>query len=132
MSRHTYVVERLGIGSLARWGFAAGALVACFPAFACSGLFFVAVAAAHRTIESWRDVGVTLLGQRLALNMVDLLRLQYLLDWLRALDALGVLGILLLGMVFAAGLGALVALSFALLGLFYNFSGRMELTLIEK
>ncbi len=129
---HTYVVRRLGIGSLIRWGLVAGAVVACLPALACSALFFSVVSALRSIIEGWRDVGVTLLGQRLALNMVDLLQLQQFLDALRALDAIGVFGILLLSLVLALALGIVVAIALALLGLFYNLTGRMELELVEK
>ncbi len=132
MSTHTYVVRRLGIGSLARWGFAAGALVACLPALLCSGLLFTVVDIVRRVVEGWRDVGVSVLGQRIALNMVDLLHLQQFLDTLRTIDALGILGILLLGLILAAALGLIVAISFVLLGLFYNLTGRMELELVEK
>ncbi len=132
MSSHTYVVKQIGIGSMARWGFAAGALVACVPAFMCSALFFAASESIRRIVEGWRDVGVTLLGQRLALNMVDLLHLEQFLNILRAIDALGVLGILLAGLILVALLGLFVALAFVLLGLLYNLTGRMELTMVEK
>ena len=113
MSTHTYVVKGLGIGSLARWGFAVGALVACLPAFMCSLIAFAVSRSVHRIVEGWQDVGVTFIGQRLSLNMVDLLHLGQFLNVLRALDALGVFGILLLGMLLVALLGLLFALSFA-------------------
>ncbi|MGB8647474.1 MAG: hypothetical protein WCF84_19735 [Anaerolineae bacterium] len=129
---HTYIVKHLGIGSLARWGLIAGALVACLPALACSALVFTMVATVRRIVEGWRDVGITVLGQRLGLNMVDLLQLQPFLDALRAVDALGVFGILLIGFAVAVALGVIVAITFALVGLFYNLTGRMELELAEK
>ncbi len=132
MASHTFVITRLGIASLARWGFAAGALVACLPALACSALFFSITAATHRVIESWRDVGFSLLGQWLSLDLIQLLHLQTFANALNSLTALGVFGILLLWLVLAAALGLVVALAFILLGLFYNFTGRLELELAEK
>ncbi len=132
MSTHTYVVKRIGIGSLAWWGFVAGALVACVPMLLCSFSFFTLIGTARRIVEGWRDVGISILGQRIGLNMVDLLHLDQLLNTLRAADAVGILGILFLGLVLIALAGLLVAASLALLGLLYNLAGRMELTMVEK
>ncbi len=132
MAAHSYVIKRLGIASLARWGFAAGALVACLPAFACSAIFFTVVAAVRRVVEGWRDVGIDFLGQRLSLNLVQLLQLQSLADTLRSLAGWGVFGILILWLALAAALGLVVALAVILLGLFYNLTGRLELELAEK
>jgi hypothetical protein len=132
VNSRTFVIRRLGITSLARWGFVAGALVACLPAFACSALFFSVVAAVRRALEGWRDVGLTFLGQRLSLDLIQLLHLQTFADALNSLAALGVFGILLLWLMFAAALGLVVALSFMLLGLFYNLTGKLELELAEK
>ncbi len=132
MATHSYVIKRLGIASLARWGFAAGALVACLPAFACSAVFFTVVTAVYRIVEGWRDVGFNLLGQRLSLNLVQALNLQSFAEMLRNVTGLGVFGILLLWFALAAALGLIVALAFILLGLFYNLTGRLELELAEK
>lgn len=132
MNSHTYVVRRLGLGSLVRWGFAAGALVACCPALALSALLFIVTASLHRVVEGWRDVGISLLGQRLSLDLVELLHLQKFLDLLRAADALGVFGILLAGLTLSLVLGFVVAFALALLGVFYNATGRLELEVQEK
>lgn len=83
-------------------------------------------------MESWRDVGISFLGQRLSLDLVQLLQLQAFLELLRALTGLGVLGILLLALVLAAALGLIVALTLMLLGLFYNLTGRLQLELVEQ
>ncbi len=89
------------------------------------------VAAVRRVVEGWRDVGVSFLGQRLSLNMLDLLHLQSFAEVLRNLAGLGVFGILLLALALAALLGLIVALALVLLGLFYNLTGRLELDLQE-
>ncbi len=132
MATHTYVVKRLGIASMTRWGFVAGALVACLPMSLCSLFFFTVIASLTQIVEGWQNLGVSFLGQKIPLNIVDLLQLQQFLTVLRALDALGLLGVLLLGLVLIALAGLMVAVSFVLLGLLYNFTGRMELTLVEK
>ncbi len=132
MPSRSYVIKRLGIGSLARWGFAAGALIACLPAWICSAIFFSIAAALRRLIETWRDVGVTILGQRYSLDLVQLLQLRSFADALRGIDALGILGILLLALVLAVAMGVVVGLSLVLLGVFYNLTGRLELELAEK
>jgi hypothetical protein len=128
----SYVIKRIGISALARWGFVAGALVACFPAFACSAILFSITAAVRRIVEGWRDVGLTVLGQRLSLDFIQLLNLNNFDQALSSINALGVLGILLLALVLAFAMGVVVALSFVLLGVFYNFTGRLELELAEK
>jgi hypothetical protein len=128
----SYVIKRIGISALARWGFAAGALVACFPAFGCSAIFFFITAAVHRIAEGWRDVGLTVLGQRLSLDFIQLLHLNSFAEALSSINGLGVLGILLLALVLALAMGVVVALSFVLLGVFYNLTGHLELELAEK
>ncbi len=132
MPTRSYVIKRIGISALARWGFVAGALVACFPAFGCSAIFFSVTAAVRGMVEGWRDVGLTVLGQRLSLDFVQLLHLNSFAQALSDINALGVLGILLLALVLALAVGVVVALSFVLLGVFYNLTGHLELELAEK
>lgn len=132
MQPRSYVIRRFGLGSLVRWGFVAGALVACLPGLLCSGAFFWVASLIYQTIESWRDVGLTIVGQRFSLDFVQLLQLGALEGALRAIQALGVLGILVLSLLIASGLGVITALSLAVLGVMYNFTGRLEIELAEK
>lgn len=132
MSTRSYVVKRIGLGSLARWGFLAGALVACLPGFACSTVFFWLTSSVYRVIEGWRDVGLTFVGQRLSLDLVQLLQLGALDDALKAVQTLGVFGILTLALLIAVMLGITVALSLVLLGVFYNLTGRLKVELAEE
>ncbi len=132
MGARSYVITRVGIASLVRWGMVAGALVACLPAFACSALLFSATALLHRTLEGWRDIGISFFGQRLSLNLIELLHLQALANGVSALDALGVFGILVFWLLMSLALGLLVAAALALVGAFYNLTGRLELALEEK
>lgn len=132
MSPRSYVIKRFGLGSLARWGFLAGALVACLPGFLCSTVFFWGTSVVYQTVESWRDVGLTIIGQRFSIDLVQLLQLGSFDDALRALQALGVFGILLLALAIAMVLGAIVAFSLTLLGVFYNLTGRLKIELAEE
>ncbi len=132
MNSRTYVITRLGIGSLARWGFAAGAVVACLPTFACSAVLYSILTAIYHVVAGWHDVGITFFGQRLSLDLVQELQLQPLVDLLQKLSGLGLFGILLFWLGLASAIGLIVALSFVLLGLFYNLTGRLELQLAEK
>lgn len=132
MQSRSFVIRRLGIASLARWGLVAGALVACLPSLVCSAIFFGLTAALRRVLDAWRAVGFNVLTQRVSLNLIELLQLQGLYDAVGNLTALGVFGILLLAVLFVVVLGAFAALTFALLGLFYNTTGRVEIELVER
>jgi hypothetical protein len=61
-----------------------------------------------------------------------LLHLNSFAEALSSINGLGVLGILLLALVLALAMGVVVALSFVLLGVFYNLTGHLELELAEK
>lgn len=132
MPTHSYVIRRFGLASLARWGFTAGVLVACLPAFTCSALFFSITSEVYRIVGGWHDIGLTILGQRLSLDFIQLLQLDQFADGLKTIQAFGVVGILLLAVVIAAAMGIIVALSFALLGALYNFSGRLKIELVDE
>jgi len=131
MSTRSFVIRRFGLGSLARWGFVAGAMVACLPAFLCSALFFTITEAVRRVVQGWRDVGVEFLGQRLSFDFVELLHLQNFSDALNQINALGLFGILLIALLLALALGLFVAAVLILLGLFYNATGRIQIELTE-
>jgi hypothetical protein len=129
-----FVIRRFGLGPLAQWGFIAGALVACLPAFVCSWFFFTLVQVLRGLLASWRDVGFDVLGQRISFNLVELLKLQDALQALTNIAAFGVLGIVLLALFMAAALGVFGAIVMALLGAFYNATGRLRIELepVEK
>ena len=131
MNSRSFVIRRFGIASLARWGFVAGALVACLPALLCSAIFFTITESVRRVVQSWREVGVDFLGQRVRFDFVELLHLQNFSDALNQVDALGLFGILLVALCLALALGLFVGLVLILLGLFYNATGRIRIELTE-
>lgn len=126
MQKHTVVIRRFALGPLAQWGFIAGAIIACLPAFVCSWAFFTLVQGARSLLYSWRDVGFDILGQRISFNLLDVMNLQDLTQTLTGIAGLGVIGIVVLALLFAAGLGVFGALVLLLLGAFYNTTGRLQ------
>lgn len=131
MQTRQVIIRRFAIGPLAQWGFVAGLLIACLPAFVCSWALFAVVNAARNLIVGWSDVGVDLLGQRLSVNLVEVLSLQDLLGKLNGVAGLGVFGILLVALLLAGMLGVFGAIVLTLLGMFYNTTGRVRLELQE-
>ena len=125
------IVTRFALGPLAQWGFVAGALVACLPAFVCSWLFFTVTQALRGLIASWRDAGFEVLGQRIRFNLVEMLNLQDALKTLTDITGYGVFGIFLLALLVAALLGLFGALVTTLLGMFYNATGRLRVEVEE-
>lgn len=126
MSQRQFIVRRFALGPLAQWGFIAGAIVACLPAFLCSWAVFTAVQALRGMLINWRDVGFEILGQRLSFNMIEVLNLQELLTTLTKVAGLGVFGIVGLWCLLALALGVFGAAVLALLGAFYNTTGRLQ------
>ncbi len=125
------VIKRFALGPLAQWGFVAGALIACLPAFLCSWIFFTLIQALRGLLAGWRDVGFEVLGQRLSFNLVETLNLQEALQTLTNLAGYGVFGIFLLALFVAVLLGVFGALVLSLLGMFYNATGRLRLEVEE-
>ncbi|OQY81519.1 MAG: hypothetical protein B6D41_19540 [Chloroflexi bacterium UTCFX4] len=126
MQKRTVVIRRFTLAPLAQWGFIAGALAACFPALVCSWLFFTLARNLRALLMSWRDVGFEILGQRLSFNLLEMLKLESITQTLTGVAGLGLLGIVLLALVFALGLGVFSALVMLLLGAFYNTTGRLQ------
>ncbi len=131
MQTRALIIKRFALAPLAQWGFIAGALIACLPAFICSWIFFTLIQSLRGLIASWRDVGFDVLGQRIGFNLVETLNLQQVLETLTNLSAFGVFGILLVALFVAALLGAFGALVATLIGLFYNATGRIQLEVEE-
>lgn len=126
MQQRTIVIRRFALGPLAQWGFIAGALIACFPALVCSWVFFSLVQGLRGLLYSWRDVGFEILGQRLSFNLLEMMQLQDFSQTLTGIAGFGVLGIVLLALLFALALGVFGALILLLLGAFYNSTGRLQ------
>ena len=131
MRERTLIIKRFALGPLAQWGFVAGALVACLPAFLCSWVFFTLVQSMRGLIAGWRDVGFDILGQRVSFNLVELLKLQNVLDSLTGISGYGVFGIVLMWLLLAGLLGIFAAIVLLLVGTFYNLTGRLQLDVEE-
>ncbi len=131
MQSRSFIIKRFELGPLAQWGFIAGVLVACLPAFACSWFFFSLVNSAREVIGGWTDVGFEFLGQRISFDLVETLSLQELYLTLGSLAGLGVFGVLFLALAVAALLGLFGAAVLTVLGLFYNTTGRVRVQVEE-
>lgn len=131
MQSRALIIKRFALGSLAQWGFVAGVVIACLPAFVCSWIFFTLAQSLRGLVASWRDVGFEVLGQRVSFNVVEMLNLQNALQTLTNLAGFGVLGIFLSALVIAALLGIFGALVMLLIGVFYNLTGRVRIEVEE-
>ncbi|MGD9405127.1 MAG: hypothetical protein PVH95_08255 [Anaerolineae bacterium] len=114
-------IERLNLASLGKMGCLLGAVAAILPSLLC-GILGVAMAAlASRWLESWQDLTIAFLGREIArFDLVSLLHLEGVLEFLQALATASVPGVLLglLGMALASGL--FLAVIIMLTGLAYN------------
>lgn len=131
MNRRELIIKRFALGPLAQWGFVAGVIVACLPAFLCSWVFFNLISALKGVIAGWRDVGLEVLGQRISFNLVELLNLQSLLQTSTTIAGFGIFGIFLLAIVLAALLGLFGAVVLTVIGVFYNTTGRLQIEVEE-
>ena len=114
-------IERLNLASLGKMGCLLGAVAAVLPSLLC-GILGVAMAAlASRWLESWQDLTIAFLGREIArFDLVSLLHLEGVLEFLQALATASVPAVLLglLGMALASGL--FLAVIIMLTGLAYN------------
>jgi hypothetical protein len=114
-------IERLNLASLGKMGCLLGAVAALLPSLLC-GILGVAMAAlASRWLESWQDLTIAFLGREIArFDLVSLLHLEGVLEFLQALATASVPAVLLglLGMALASGL--FLAVIIVLTGLAYN------------
>ncbi len=126
MQKRAVVIRRFALGPLAQWGFIAGAIVACLPAFVCSWGLFTLAQGLRGLLYSWRDVGFDILGQRFSFNLLETLNLENVSQTLTGLTGLGLFGIVFLALGLALALGVFGALVLLLLGAFYNATGRLQ------
>lgn len=131
MRQRELIIKRFALGPLAQWGFVAGVIVACLPAFLCSWVFFNLVASVRGIISSWRDVGIDVLGQRISFNLVQVLNLEDVLQASTNIAGFGIFGIFLVALLLAALLGLFGAIVLTIIGLFYNTTGRLKIEVEE-
>ncbi len=115
-----YAIRRVGLSSALKFGLALGLLATCLPACLCALLAVQAVGLLRGLLEGLAQAKLSLLGQNIPLNLVELLRLNALLESLRSLDALGWLLALSLAMILSLGATLFAAFTVWLIGLGYN------------
>jgi hypothetical protein len=131
-----YQVRSLGLGSILKFGCLLGSLFSVVPAALCSFGTLSLAAALRRLLESWEEGGISILGQRIPIDLLDLLRLEPALRVLQRIDDLSVPTLVMLIGVGSLLGGTLVALVFWILGLAYNvlaaLTGGLSLELHES
>ena len=132
-----YVVRRLSLSSIARYGCLLGGVAALIPSLLCglAGLWGAAVM--RRWLESWQEVRLNLLGRDLiTLDFISLLHLNGLLRALQSVDARFAVVALALILALALVIGLIVAVTVSLVGWTYNLvaaaTGGVEVQLVER
>jgi hypothetical protein len=103
-----------------RFGLVLGAVASAAPACLCALGASSLVTAARNLLEAASQARISAFGQTLSLNLVEIVRLQPLLEALRSLETLGLLLILGLAAGLVAGLAAASALTAVVVGVAYN------------
>ncbi|OGO41121.1 MAG: hypothetical protein A2Z04_04180 [Chloroflexi bacterium RBG_16_57_9] len=131
-----FTLRRVSFTSLMRFGCLLGSLAAFTPSLICglTGLWLVGVL--RQWLESWEKFSLNVLGQTvLTVNLIDTLRLNQALSWLRTLDAWGGPGALAMVLILAAAGGLVLAVIVSLVGLGYNIvawlTGGIEVELAQ-
>lgn len=130
-----YQIRSLGLGSIFKFGCLLGGLFSILPAVVCGFGSLSLAAAMRRLLESWQRGGISILGQEIRIDLVDILRLEPLLHVLQRFDDLSIATLLLLILVGSLLGGLLLAILLWLLGLAYNvlaaLTGGLSLDLRE-
>ena len=118
MSR--YAVRRVSLGSTLKFGLVLGTLLSLLPGCLCGLLSLWLIGGLRGFLEGWKQGGIVILGQKIPIDFIDLMRLGGVLNGLRALDDLGLLlaAIIALAVILAAVL--IIAGVLLLVGVGYN------------
>jgi hypothetical protein len=130
-----YVIQRLGIASAAKFGLALGLLGSLLPGCLLALLTRQAVVVARQALEAAAQGRISVLGQNLPLNLVELARLGPALESLRSLDALGWVLPAVLAVAWIVIGGLAIAATVLLLAIGFNavaaMSGGLEVQMSE-
>ena len=114
-------IRRVSLASLGKFGCLLGVVAAFLPSLLCGLAGLGLSKAAHRWLESWQEVNISLLGQELArLDLVHMLGLDKLLQVLQVLTTASLPVLILAVLAMALVSGILLAIIIALVGLVYN------------
>ncbi len=114
-------IRRVGLGSLGRLGCLVGAVVAFLPAAVCGGATTALLGLAHRWLAGWQQIDIVLFGRSVfTLDLVKLMGLSAVADWLGRWSPLGWLAFPVAWVLLALVGGGLLALLTLLAGLTYN------------
>ena len=128
-----YMVRRIGLGSLSKFGCTLGGLASFLPSLIVAWSGLLLVGGLRRLLESWQRASIHVLGQEIRIDVVSLLNLESLLRTVQEIDSVS-WALVALFVVLGSLLGALVFLAMGnLLGWIYNLiasaSGGLEVEL---
>lgn len=131
-----YVIQRVALGSAAKFGLALGLLGSLLPGCLLAFLARQLVTVFHQVLESATQGRFSVLGQNVTLNLVDLAHLGPALETLRGLDALGWLLPAAVALGWTVIVGIVVAATVLLLAVGFNVlaavSGGLEVQVAER
>ena len=114
-------IRRVSLASLAKFGCLLGVVAAFLPSLLCGLAGLGLSKLAHRWLESWQEVNISLLGQEVArFDLVQMLGLDKLLQVLQVLTTASLPVLILAVLAMALVSGILLAIIIALVGLVYN------------
>jgi hypothetical protein len=114
-------IRRVSLASLGKFGCLLGVVAAFLPSLLCGLAGLGLSTLAHRWLESWQEVNISLLGQEIArFDLVHLLGLDKLLQALQVLTTASLPVLILAVLTMALVSGILLAIIIALVGLVYN------------
>lgn len=115
-----YRVRSVGLASAAKFGVALGLLASLLPACLTGLLAVRGVAALRQLLEGATQARLTVLGQNMQLNLVEIARLGPTLESLRLLDGLGLALAVTIGLVFLAAASVVTVFTVLLVSVGYN------------
>ncbi len=131
-----YVIQRIALGPVLKFGLALGMLGSLLPACATAYLSRQAVTILREGMEAAAQARFSILGQNITLNLIDLLHLMPALQTVRSLDAMGWLLPVAVFVVFTLIEGLVIAATALLLAAGFNLlaalSGGLEFHATER
>ena len=114
-------IQRIHLPSLVRHGCLLAVALAAMVGLACGPIALWVAANAHRWIESWHELPISLFGQEVArIDLVQALGLQHVAETLNAAASASPLIVLVSVAWLAAAVGLFLSVGALLLGLAYN------------
>jgi len=114
-------IHRVDLASLGKFGCLLGAVAALLPSLLCGLLSLGLASTAHRWLEGWEEISISLLGKEIAsLDLVAILGLEQVMEVLEVVRTASAPVLLLAVLALALVSGTVLAVIIALVGVVYN------------